>query len=110
MKEITDSQLKELTLFQLNDLAFRIGQEIKSCPDRGKKQCYKVFIACDGTKSFIKKENAIDSLIRDLEYLKDYQDDEFPVMVSIKIAMMDEAEIRNCEDYEEVVIKLNKPM
>jgi hypothetical protein len=82
------------------DLRREIESEIESYSEREKKQCYKVFIMCDGTESFISKENAVNSLIDSLELFKDCTDYEFPQEISPKVSMMTDSDIeRYCKDY-----------
>jgi hypothetical protein len=88
--------LKNMTQMDLLDLRMKVNQEIEGYENRSKTKVYTVFISFDGTKYFLKKENAI-------QYLKECIEDDLLFdgnEVKCHEKYLNDAEIESyCQDY-----------
>jgi hypothetical protein len=90
--------LKGLTEMQLLDLRKKINDELESYKDRGKTKVFTVFIAFEGTKYFLEKDNALEYLNECIGYDMVFDGND----VTLSQKFLNEAEVKNfCQDYNQ---------
>lgn len=89
--------LKNLTEMDLLNLRKEINDELATYKDRGKTKVFTVFIAFEGTKYFLEKENALKYFNECVGYDMVFDGND----VTLSEKFFNDAEIKNyCQDYK----------
>ena len=98
---MTSKELQSMTQLELLDLQSGISQEFKDREKREKKRVYRVHLMFEAAKYYINYENAVEALKDELN--NSYTTEDFlaesDVSISISVYFIEEAHLKNCEDY-----------